>query len=132
MTCFSQMKVVGSSIHQHSLLGQHNEVQGSMAPQRSVSSNPTLPMFSQAVSPYGTYPTSRCQHSSPMPQPPTPHVRRKSVKKTILLAKLGQRDVNKPSTSRASHLTHTIITSVIVTLNHSIWESAVSHLWQRW
>lgn len=105
------------------ITGATYEVQGSMEPQRSVSSNPTLPMFSQATSPYGTYPTSRCQDSSPMPQP-LPLMSDESL--TILLGKRAQHDVNKSSISCASRLTHTIITSVIVTLDHSMGECNIA------
>ena len=47
------------------------------------------------------------------------------IQKTILLAKVSLRDVNKPSSSEANRLMHTVIASINVTLDHSLGECNV-------
>lgn len=94
---------------------------------------------------YHQIPLSQCFHKPPLLMVPTPpHDVKIPVQchsllplmsdesLTIFLGKLAQHDVYKSSISRATRLTHIIITSVIVTLDHSLWESAISHLWKRW
>ena len=91
------------------------------------SANPSSMFSSQAASPYGTYQVPRCPQPScnPMPHPPAPHARRRIIQKTVLLAKVAARDANKPSSSRASRLSHTIITSIVVKLDHGMGECNV-------
>ena len=108
------------------IIGATYEVQGSTAPQRSVAPNPISPTFSQAMSPYGTYPVPQYPQSNPVPHVPSPRVRQRIIKKTMLLAKLALRDVSKPSSSRANRLTHTVITSVVVSLDQSMGECNVA------
>ena len=55
-----------------------------------------------------------------------PHTNRRTIQKTILLAKVSLPDMNKPSLSQANRLTHTVITSVNVELDHSLGECNVN------
>ena len=100
--------------------------QGNVVPQSSVVPTNSSPIFLQGVSRYGMYQVPRCPPSSnPVPHPPA-HVRRKTIQKTVLLAKVAARDGNKPYSSRAGRLSHTIITSIIVKLDHSMGECNVT------
>lgn len=64
----------------------------------------------------------KCSPSNPIQHSLVPHVHRRTVQKTILLAKLAPQDPNKPSSSRANRLTDTVITSAIVKLDHTLGE----------
>ena len=87
---------------------------------------PVAPTFPGALSPYGSYSSPPCPQQHPIPHPPVSQVRRRVVKKTILLAKLSERDSNKPSLSRASRLFHTVITTVVVSLDSTLGECTVT------
>lgn len=96
-------------------------------PQGTVVPTNASSMFSsQVASPYGTYQMPRCpQPSNHIPHPPAPHARRRTIQKTVLLVKVATRDVSKPSSSRASRLSHTIITSIVVKLHNGMGECNV-------
>ena len=74
-----------------------------------------------------SYQVPRCPQSSstPMPHPPALHARRRTIQKTVLLAKVSLRDTNRPSSSQAGRLSHTVITSLIVKLDQSMGECNV-------
>ena len=95
--------------------GSEYEVQGN-------DNNASMPTHAQyftgSPTPFGAYPLSRCSQPNPVPHPPnTARFKKRSVKKTILVANLHARDPSKPSSSRAGQLMHTVITQVIVTLD---------------
>ena len=78
----------------------------------------------QPHSPYGAYPYQfgtqpQPSPSAPLPHPPyhPPRCKQRAIKKTVLIANLSSRDSNRPSTSRASRLVHTIVTQVIISLD---------------
>ena len=97
--------------------GSLYEVQGT----EQVQDNSSLSLFSaRPQSTYGTYPyppptQPPYQPSNPPPHPPL-RSKRKTIKKTILIANLSPRDPNKPSSSRANRLVHTIVTQIIISL----------------
>lgn len=62
----------------------------------------------------------------PPPSNPVLHTPCRTIQKTILLAKVSLPDMNKPSSSRANRLTHTVIISVNVKLDHSLGECNVN------
>ena len=102
--------------------GATYEVQGNTGGQVTPNHTSTT-----SASPYGTYQVPRCPQlsSPPVPHPPVPHARRKNISKTILLAKLAGRDPKKPCSSRTIRLSHTIITSIVVKLDHGMGECNV-------
>ena len=109
--------------------GATYEVQGNVVSQGSLESQGTLqtnssPMLSQAMTPYSTHQMPKRPLSIPVQHSLMPHVRRRIIQKTIIVA---LRDATKPSSSRANRLTHTIITSVIVKLDHA-WENVMLQL----
>ena len=78
------------------------------------------------ASPFGAYHTPPTSLPSRMQSVPTSRVPRKLIKKNILVASLS-RDNDKPSTSKsANHLTPTVVTQIIVSLDPSQGECSVS------
>ena len=57
--------------------------------------------------------------SAPLPHLPNhpPRFKQRAIKKTILIANLSSCDSNRPSTSRAGRLVHTVVTQVIISLD---------------
>lgn len=102
--------------------GATYEVQGNTGAQGHNNTSST------SLSPYGVYQVPRCPQSSfpPMPHPPAPHAaRRRVVNKAILLAKLAARDPDKPCTSKSARFSYTVITSIVVKLDHVMGECNV-------
>lgn len=96
--------------------GNNHPPTTSLSPYAQVNNHPTA-----SHSPYGTYPVPRCPQSSflPTPHPPATHAARKRVvSKAILLAKLAARDPDKPCTSKTGRFSYTVITSIVVKLDH--------------
>ena len=82
------------------ITGDTYEVQGTTG--TSGSANVVPSFTTQGVSPYGTYPVPRPQTSLvPMSHPTIPHARKRTIQKTVLLAKVAACDTNRPSHSRA-------------------------------
>ena len=78
-------------------------------------------MLSGHHSPFGSYPFNRCPSAYPVPHPPLnpPRFQRRVVKKTILIANLSARGPNKPTSSKANRLVHSVVTQVIISLDNS-------------
>ena len=89
----------------------------------SASLGSTQPTTQSQQSPYGVYPYQIGTHSQqpsaalPLPLSHPPRSKQRVIKKTILIANLSSRDPNRPSSSRASRLLHTVVTQVIITLD---------------
>lgn len=107
-------KFLASSLSAGSLY----EVHGTEPAQES---NPVTILSQQSQSPYGAYPYQSGSHPQQMPSAPLPHppprFKQRAIKKTILIANLSSRDPNRPSSSRASRLVHTVVTQVIINLD---------------
>ena len=86
---------------------------------------PVSSFASGSHSPFGSYPVPRCPPSNPMPHPSALKFQRRVVKKTILIANLSLRDINKPSSPKANRLAHTVVTQVIISLDSSAGECNV-------
>ena len=91
-------------------VGALYEVQGSEPKPSTTPAN--------ALTPFGAYPYPQSQTLQFQQNIPR-KVNKKQIKKTILLANLSTRDVQKPSCSSASRLVHNVITQVIISLDPS-------------